>query len=143
MTNSEAGNGGGGATILIVEDNVVNRLVLTNMLGGVDCRIVCVENGKLALDQFRRAGPTLILMDINMPVMDGIEATRLIREFESGGADHCHTPIYAVTAHDDEDTKQSCREVGMDGFIPKPVKADQLLRTVNLILNASSCARCA
>ena len=112
--------------ILIVEDNIVNRLVLTGFLDQVRCEIVYAENGAVAVERYRAAKIDLILMDINMPIMDGIEATRKIRALEDAEMAP-RTPIVAVTAHDDAETKQDCDAAGMDAFIPKPVRPDLLI----------------
>lgn len=112
--------------ILIAEDNIVNRLVLTEFLDQVRCEILYAENGAVAVEQYKAAQIDLILMDINMPIMDGIEATRKIRALE-GAAMAPRTPIVAVTAHDDAVTKQDCDAAGMDAFVPKPVRPDLLI----------------
>jgi CheY-like chemotaxis protein len=112
--------------ILIAEDNIVNRLVLTGFLDQVPCEIVYAENGAVAVERYKAAKIDLILMDINMPIMDGIEATKEIRALENA-ARAPHTPIVAVTAHDDAETKQDCDAAGMDAFIPKPVRPDLLI----------------
>ena len=112
--------------ILIVEDNIVNRLVLTGFLDKVHCEIVYAENGAVAVERFKAAQIDLILMDINMPIMDGLEATKKIRALEDA-AQAPRTPIVAVTAHDDAETKQDCNEAGMDAFVPKPVHPDLLI----------------
>lgn len=116
--------------ILVVEDNIVNRLVLTGFLDQVQCEIVYAENGAVAVELFKAAQIDLILMDINMPIMDGIEATRKIRALE-GAATAPRTPIVAVTAHDDAETKQDCDAAGIDAFIPKPVRPDLLISVLS------------
>ncbi len=112
--------------ILIAEDNIVNRLVLTGLLDQMKCEFVYAENGAVAVERFKTAQIDLILMDINMPIMDGIEATKKIRALENA-AMAPRTPIIAVTAHDDAETKQDCNAAGMDAFVPKPVRPDLLI----------------
>ncbi len=116
--------------ILIVEDNIVNRLVLTGFLDSMKCKIVYAENGAVALEQYISTPVDLILMDINMPVMDGIEATKRIRKIEIE-KNAQRTPIVAVTARVDDDTKQDCNAAGMDGFVSKPIKPDFLIGVVS------------
>ncbi len=116
--------------ILIVEDNLVNRLVLTGLLDQMKCELVYAENGAVAVERFKVCHPTLILMDINMPIMDGLEATKKIRALE-GAASETRTPIVAVTAHDDAKTKHDCDAAGMDAFIPKPVRSEMLIGAIS------------
>lgn len=115
--------------ILIVDDNQVNQLVIKSLLEASASKIVVAENGALAVEVFKTGAFNYVLMDINMPVMDGVTAAREIRNYErSKGAPE--TPIIAVTAHDDDDHRSSCESAGMNGFVPKPVKATQLLEQI-------------
>lgn len=118
------------ASILIAEDNIVNRMVIKGLLDPVDAEISFAENGEAAVRQFQRGAYDLILMDINMPVMDGVTATIEIRKLEKE-AGKTRTPIVAVTAHDDEDHRTSCANAEMDGFVPKPVKPTEFLASVS------------
>ncbi|MEL7486182.1 MAG: response regulator [Pseudomonadota bacterium] len=121
---------------MVAEDNVVNRLVITSFLDHVDCKVVFAENGQQAVNQFEKRQIDLILMDIHMPVKDGIEATEEIRALERQRK-LLHTPIIAVTAHDDEDHRRRCNAVGMDGFIAKPLKSANFISMVSLWLFGS------
>ena len=109
------------AKILIVEDNPVNRMVVTNLVGSDDYETVIAENGAEAVDLFTKSAPDIVLMDLSMPVMDGLEATRRIRAMEKERG-LSRTPIIATTAHVLEEDRQRCRDAGMDDFVAKPIK---------------------
>jgi CheY-like chemotaxis protein/HPt (histidine-containing phosphotransfer) domain-containing protein len=113
--------------VLLVEDNVVNRKVAVATLKGLGLEVIEAENGRLALDAVRREQISLILMDVNMPVMDGIEATRNIRAAEAIGELTGHRPIIALTANVMREAVAACLEAGMDDFLPKPFQRHQLL----------------
>ncbi len=105
--------------VLLVEDSFVNQKLMGLMLENEGCQFVLAVNGVEAVDLVRDRRFDLILMDIQMPVMDGLEATRNIRRYELEVGQH--TPIVAVTAGMDRD---SCLEVGMDDYIAKPVRVE-------------------
>jgi two-component system, sensor histidine kinase and response regulator len=114
--------------ILLAEDNAVNQMVAVSLLRKRGHRVTVAENGRRALDALAREPFDLILMDLQMPEMDGIEATLAIREQErlSGG----HTPIIAVTAHALKGDDEKCFAAGMDGYLTKPLKASDLVRAL-------------
>ena len=112
-------------TLLLAEDNPVNQAVVTNMISEDEYEIIIAENGAVAIDLFEEHSPTIILMDIAMPVMDGLEAARRIRELESDRK-LPRTPIIAATAHVLEEDRDRCRLSGMDDFIPKPISKPML-----------------
>ena len=103
--------------VLLVEDCAVNRKLLAYMLKNEGYEVVHAFDGKEAVTKFQQQPFHLVIMDIQMPVMDGLEATRLIREceMESSG----HTPIVAVTSGVD---RGRCIDAGMDDYIEKPVR---------------------
>ncbi len=107
--------------VLLVEDSFINRKLMGVMLEHEGCKTTFAMNGAEAVERFRQECFDLILMDIQMPVMDGLEATRIIREHEISTGQH--TPIVAVTAGMDRD---SCLAAGMDDYIAKPVRVDLL-----------------
>ena len=107
-------------TVLVAEDNPVNQAVVTNMIPEEEYDVIIAENGAIAVDLFEKHAPTIVLMDIAMPVMDGLEATRCIRRIESSKKLQ-RTPIIAATAHVLDEDRDRCRLSGMDDFIPKPI----------------------
>ena len=107
--------------VLLVEDSHVNQKLMGVMLKNEGCQFQLAVNGAEAVDLYQLYTFDLVLMDIQMPVMDGLEATRNIRCLERE-SDH-HTPIVAVTAGMD---KESCLQAGMDDYIAKPVRVETL-----------------
>jgi len=114
--------------ILLAEDNKVNQKVASTMLTKRGHSVIIVENGKQALDILSRESFDLILMDIQMPEMDGYEATRAIREREKTTG--FHIPIVAMTAHALKGDREKCIEAGMDDYIAKPIKMEELFKAV-------------
>ena len=111
--------------VLVAEDNPVNQLVISEYLTSLGCTATCVDNGLHAVRAFERETFDVILMDCQMPEMDGISATRHIREREQGVASR-RTPILAVSAHAFEEDRRRCANAGMDGYITKPFSEEQL-----------------
>ncbi|MEK7265130.1 MAG: response regulator, partial [Pseudomonadota bacterium] len=103
--------------VLVAEDNVVNQMVITSMLEKLGCDAIIASNGREAVDMYGAMKFDLVLMDISMPEMDGVEATGLIRELQkmSGRT----TPIVGVTAHALTEDRQRCLDAGMDDHLPK------------------------
>lgn len=114
--------------VLVVEDNSVNSKLALMQLREIGVRARAVENGKEAVEAFLNNDFSLILMDCQMPVMDGFEATRKIRELEADSDKH--VPIIAVTAQATPEHKERCREAGMDDFLTKPFTSAKLERYV-------------
>jgi len=112
------------ARILLVEDGETNRELIKLVLSEAGASVVCAENGQLGLEAVTRESFELILMDVQMPVMDGYTATQRLRE------QGCITPIIALTAHAMRGDEQKCLEAGCTGYLTKPVDIDLLLRTV-------------
>lgn len=114
--------------ILLAEDGPVNQKVAVLMLESRGHTVVVANNGREAVDAVEREQFELILMDIQMPEMDGFEATRVIRarEKESGG----HIPILAMTAHAMKGDRERCLDAGMDGYLSKPIRAETLHEAV-------------
>jgi signal transduction histidine kinase len=122
--------------VLVAEDNVINQKVVSSMLRRQGWTAKLAANGQEAYDLFLRERFDLVLMDVQMPEVDGLAATRLIREEESRRGSH-HTPIVALTAHTFETQHQQCLASGMDGVITKPVSLPALLAALGGILGES------
>jgi two-component system sensor histidine kinase/response regulator len=114
--------------VLVAEDNPVNQLVATKVLEGRGHSVVVVANGRLAVERSATEQFDVVLMDVQMPEMDGREATRAIRERER--ADGGHLPIIAVTASAMEGDRQTCTEAGMDGYLSKPIRYESFLEEI-------------
>ncbi len=125
----------GRQTILVVEDNPVNRKVAGRLLERQGYAVLYAENGAEALARLREEKVDLVLMDIQMPGMDGLEATRRIRAGEVGD-ELRRLPIVALTAHVSEDDRKRCQEAGMDAFLTKPVDPDLLHDTIESLAAA-------
>jgi signal transduction histidine kinase/DNA-binding response OmpR family regulator len=111
-------------TVLVAEDNVINRLVAMKTLERLGHRAVAVENGAQAVDAWRRGGFDLVLMDCQMPEMDGYQATEIIRMEES--ASGARVPIVALTANAMRGDREKCLQIGMDDHLAKPLKLRDL-----------------
>ena len=111
--------------ILVTEDNAVNQFMLTRFLERTGHSYRVANNGQEAVTAFKNKRPALILMDVQMPVMDGLEAAQEIRKLEAGS--DLHTPIIAVTARAQSDDEQHCRDAGMDDYISKPMRMETLV----------------
>jgi signal transduction histidine kinase/DNA-binding response OmpR family regulator len=121
-----------GLEVLVVDDNVINREVAQAMLERVGCRVTVAEDGVAALDHTRRRSFDAILMDCQMPGMDGYAATAAIRRTESERQSKA-TPIVALTANVLARDRNRCIEAGMNDFLPKPFTQDQIVATLRPI----------
>lgn len=115
-----------GARILLVEDNPINREVAFELLHSVGLAVDAAENGRIGVDKVLSRAYDLVLMDMQMPEMDGLEATRAIRAVPSFAA----LPILAMTANAFDDDKNACLAVGMNDFVAKPVVPEDLYQTL-------------
>jgi len=118
--------------ILLAEDSATNQLIAVTNLKKAGHTVEVAGNGQLAMEALEREEFDLILMDVAMPVMDGLEATRAIRqrELEIGG----HMPIVAMTAFATKEYQNKCMDAGMDGYVTKPLKAEQLCEVIDTFL---------
>jgi len=117
--------------ILLAEDTPVNQRLATKMLQKMGHTVVVAENGVEALHALGRETFDLVLMDVQMPEMDGFQATRTIRARENGTVRHI--PIIAMTAYAMAGDRERCLEAGMDGYIPKPVNAQDLFEAIESV----------
>lgn len=116
--------------ILLAEDDLVNRMLIKSIISKTNHTLEIVDNGQKALELFNRNKYDLILMDISMPEMDGIEATQLIRKAEnSKGMDK--TPVIAITAHSFKQNRTAAINAGMDDYISKPIHLAKLLTIID------------
>jgi len=122
-----------GTRILLVEDEVINRMMTTTLLRRMGYTVFLAENGVEALRALDQDKVDAILMDIQMPLMDGIEATHHIRRGEVPGLDKS-VPIIALTAYAREKDRKRFLELGMDDFVPKPLVAEELFRALEQCL---------
>ncbi|WP_035237329.1 ATP-binding protein [Desulfobacter vibrioformis] len=111
--------------VLVAEDNITNQEVFSGMLKAFGCRVDIAATGVDARDKFISLKPDIILMDCQMPKMDGYQASREIRKHELTLG--THTPIIAITAHAMTDDQDNCRDAGMDDFLTKPFMMEDLL----------------
>ncbi len=116
-------------TVLVVEDNQIDRTRLVKVLSDAGYEVSTAENGLQAIDQVKRNKPEAILMDINMPEMDGFAATRALR----GDKDTKHIPVILVTAKDQKADKAWGQMLGAKGYVTKPFTDEQLLEQIRLL----------
>ncbi len=123
-------------SILLVEDNALNQKVVTFSLKKLDCDIHIANNGLEGLELFKQNKYNFILMDIMMPIMDGLESTKRIRAYEQEEQIE-PTPIIAVTANALDNDRDKCIEYGMDDFMTKPfnlVNLKEILDRLNIAI---------
>jgi signal transduction histidine kinase/CheY-like chemotaxis protein len=119
--------------ILLVEDNRVNQVVATQFLEKRGHKVTIAGNGRAALEALEKYTPDLILMDVQMPEMDGLQATAAIRQDELKTGKHI--PIIAMTAHAMSGDRERCLEAGMDGYVSKPLRVENLFSAIEDVLS--------
>lgn len=117
-----------GVRILLAEDNKVNQKVAVSMLRKAGCHVDVADNGQEAIDRLLKERYDLVLMDCQMPVMDGYEATHRIRLMPEP---HCRVPIIAITAHAMKEDQQRCLDEGMDAYLSKPVSRQAMIALID------------
>ncbi|MBU2168026.1 MAG: PAS domain-containing protein [Alphaproteobacteria bacterium] len=122
-----------GLRILMADDAAANRELVAAILGGMGLSLDGVENGAEAVEAVRRGGYDLVLMDVHMPIMDGLMATREIRAMAGGPG---QTPIIALTANVQPEQVRLCHEAGMDAHVGKPIQVAELMATISRVLGA-------
>jgi len=135
VTRQPAGEEPPSLRILLAEDNPVNQMLAARLLERHGHRVALARNGREALEQVEAQPFDLILMDVQMPELDGLEATVAIRERErtTGG----HLPIVAMTAHALQGDQERCLAAGMDGYVSKPIDIHQLVSVVESVIGSS------
>ena len=124
-----------GLSMLLVEDHPVNQKLATALLQRRGYRVTLAENGRVAVDKFSRDRFDFILMDMQMPEMDGIEATRAIRTLESQ-QQRARTPVIAMTANAMQGDRELCLAAGMDDYLSKPINAPEMFKTIERHTNS-------
>ncbi|MDZ5699159.1 PAS-domain containing protein [Chelativorans sp. M5D2P16] len=122
------GSSGSKVDVLVAEDNEVNQLVFTQILRDSALRFEIVKNGREAVEAYRRLSPGLILMDVSMPEMSGLEAAAEIRRIDG---DRWRVPIIGVTAHALKGDRERCMEAGMDDYLSKPISPRALMEKID------------
>ncbi|HWF45510.1 MAG TPA: response regulator [Bryobacteraceae bacterium] len=122
--------------ILVAEDNAINQRVLALMLKRLNYEVHVADNGRAAVEAWKERDFDLILMDMQMPHVDGLEATRYIRQAERTGRKR--VPILAVTANARAEDRAACLAAGMDDYLAKPIRSDELVEKVKRAVSGSS-----
>jgi signal transduction histidine kinase/CheY-like chemotaxis protein len=120
-----------GCRVLAVEDNSINQQVLRGLLNRAGCLIQVANDGAEALELLAQRTFDVVLMDCEMPVLDGVSATRVLREREQARADGRHQVVVALTAHTFAAERDRCLAAGMDDYLTKPIRAPDLLATLD------------
>ena len=120
--------------LLLAEDNVVNQKVVTSMVERRGHRITVVGDGRRALEAWAAGRFDLVLMDVQMPEMDGFEAVAAIRTAEAAAGAGAHIPLIALTAHAMKGDRERCLAGGFDAYVPKPIRSETLFATIDELL---------
>jgi PAS domain S-box-containing protein len=119
-------------SVLVAEDNTVNQLLITRLLEKRGHRMVMTSDGRKALDALAKDRFDLVLMDVQMPEMDGLQATVALREKEQEKGDGFRQPVIALTAHAMKGDQERCFAAGMDGYLSKPIASQELDAILNM-----------
>jgi CheY-like chemotaxis protein len=111
--------------VLLAEDNLINQKVSMFALKNLGYEVEVAENGRIAVEKFKQNSYDLILMDIQMPEMDGIEATKIIRRIEQERGIEKPIKIIAITANAIKEDRERCKEAGINGYLSKPFNLDK------------------
>ncbi|MDP2985369.1 ATP-binding protein [Hydrogenophaga sp.] len=137
---ADAGPRYAGMVVLLAEDHPVNEMMLRQLLLRLGCIVRVARGGAQAVAQWEQGGIDLVLMDVQMPGMSGLQATQLIREAEARRRLK-RTPIVAVTANAMPGDRENCLSAGMDGYTPKPVSPQALMREMDRVLEMLASGR--
>lgn len=127
-----------GPRVLVVEDGETNRMIAQAMLQRAGYDVTCAYDGAEAVTMVLTGDFEAVLMDLAMPVMDGVEATKSIRQLPEP---LCHTPIVALTAYDSQQDRARCVSAGMDDYLAKPLRAERLLSVLESVREKSELHR--
>jgi CheY-like chemotaxis protein len=119
-------------SFLVAEDNAVNRTLIARLLESRGHSVVLAQNGREALEALDKQPFDIVLMDVQMPEMDGFEATKLIREKEE--ASGTYLPIIALTAHAMQGDEERCLVCGMDGYVTKSINLEELFSVIEKVV---------
>jgi signal transduction histidine kinase/ActR/RegA family two-component response regulator len=126
---------GKGLNVLVVEDNAINQMLIVKVLQKYQFNIDVAENGLIALNKYNQNSYDIILMDLQMPEMNGYETTRHIREMENRKL--ANVPIIAMTAHTIKGERDRCLDIGMNDFVPKPFNIPDLIKKIFVLVKKS------
>ena len=115
--------------LLLAEDNIINQKLMRRLLEKAGHAVTLARTGRAALDALAQSTFDMVLMDVQMPEMDGFEATAAIRAGEQGTG--AHTPLIAITAHAMRGDRERCLAAGFDGYVSKPVQFKELFDTID------------
>lgn len=118
---------------LVVDDNLVNQKVFVAFLQKKGWHVVCVQDGKKAIQAVKTGDYDLVLMDVQMPEIDGLETTRQIRAYEA--PNNLHIPIIAVTSFAMKGDREEFLAGGMDGYVSKPINREELYATIERFIS--------
>ena len=117
--------------VLLVEDEEVNQIMGRTLLEKMGCEVDVAANGQQAIIEYQKKKYDIIFMDCKMPVMDGFDATKEIREYENSKGDGNYTPIVALTSKVMTGDKALCINAGMDDYIAKPIRKEKVCTAIN------------
>ncbi len=120
--------------ILVVDDNEVNQRLAIILFRKMGFKCDVSSDGKEAFEMYQKKAYDLIFMDLQMPVMGGLESTKLIRAFENDTNAPCRATIIALTGSELQENKEACLEAGMDDLIEKPVRVEKLNKFISLLV---------
>jgi CheY-like chemotaxis protein/HPt (histidine-containing phosphotransfer) domain-containing protein len=121
-------------SILLAEDSVINQRLAVRLLEKAGHRVTVADNGQRAVDRWQAERFDLVLMDVQMPEMGGFEATALVRDREREEVSRRHTPIIALTAHAMKGDRERCLQAGMDAYVSKPIREQELFQAMEQVL---------
>ncbi len=136
MEDSVAAGCQGSLNVLVAEDSLVNQRLAAGLLTRAGHQVTIARNGQDAVNLFQSRPFDLVLMDVQMPEMDGLEATRQIRKLESGS--DRRVPVLAMTGHGDSSSRSQCLDAGMDDYLAKPISADLVYEKIQKLTSGEA-----